>query len=239
MSLESHTQFVKGIFSRVASRYDLMNDVMSLGIHRLWKRHFVQRVVVKPTAHYVDVSAGTGDITRLIYQKLVNQGLDPHITAVDPNAEMLSKGEALSIDHGIVSGISWMEGSAEALPLEDQSVDVLTISFGLRNVSDRQKALQEFYRVLKPGGQFLCLEFSHVQHSYVNMAYNVYNSTVVPKLGKWIGKDEAAYRYLVESIAAFPDQETLTSMIESVGFRSVNYENIMDGIVAIHQGWKI
>lgn len=238
MSLESHTSFVKGVFSRVANRYDLMNDLMSLGTHRIWKRQFVQRVMVKPDAHYVDVSAGTGDITRLIHQKLTRQGLTPKITAIDPNPEMLSKGEVSLIDRGIVSGISWVEGSAEALPLEDESVDTLTISFGLRNVTDREQALREFYRVLKPGGQFLCLEFSHVRHSHLNMVYNLYNSTIIPKLGKWVGKDEAAYQYLVDSIAAFPDQETLKAMIETAGFNSVNYENLMDGVVAIHQGWK-
>lgn len=239
MSIESHTSFVKDVFSRVANRYDLMNDMMSFGTHRIWKRHFIQRVQIKPGAHYVDVSAGTGDITRLIHQKARRQGVEPKITAIDPNTEMLAKGEAKLIDQGIVSGIDWVEGAAEALPLEDNSVDVLTISFGLRNVSDREKALKEFHRVLKPGGQFLCLEFSHVRHSHLNMIYKLYNSTIIPKLGKWIGKDEAAYQYLVDSIAAFPNQETLKSMMEVAGFKTVNYENLMDGIVAIHQGWKI
>ncbi len=239
MSLESHAAFVKGVFSRVANRYDLMNDAMSFGVHRIWKRQFVGKVSVKPNAHYVDVAAGTGDITRLIHQKLQRQGMMPKITAIDPNPEMLAKGEAALMDKGIVSGVEWLEGSAEVLPLDEASVDTLTISFGLRNVSDRELALQEFYRVLKPGGQFLCLEFSKVQHKILNMIYKTYNTAVIPKIGQIVANDRDAYEYLVESIAAFPDQETLKVKIEASGFDAVTYENLTDGIVAIHQGWKI
>lgn len=235
-----HTNRVKSIFNRVASKYDLMNDLMSFGLHRVWKRQFVQRLSVKPDAHYVDVAAGTGDITRLIHQKIMSHGLTPCITAVDPNEAMMGQGKAKLIDKGIIAGVNWVQASAEELPFDDNSVDALTISFGLRNVTDREKALREFHRVLKPGGQFLCLEFSEVQHKHINAAYTFYSQNVIPKLGNYIVKEETnpPYEYLVDSIQRFPNQPTLKDMIESAGFKTVNFTNLTDGIVAIHEGWK-
>jgi demethylmenaquinone methyltransferase/2-methoxy-6-polyprenyl-1,4-benzoquinol methylase len=238
--LSEHTNRVKHIFNRVASKYDLMNDLMSFGLHRVWKRQFVQRVSVKPDAHYVDVAAGTGDITRLIHKKIVNHGLVPCISAVDPNESMMGQGKAKLMDKGIIAGVNWVQAPAEALPFDDESVDAITISFGLRNVTDRETALREFYRVLKPGGQFLCLEFSEVQQKYVSAAYTFYSQHVIPKLGNYIVKthEDPPYDYLVESIQQFPNQETLKQMIESAGFNAVTYTNLTDGIVAIHEGWK-
>lgn len=235
-----HTNRVKNIFNRVASKYDLMNDLMSFGLHRVWKRQFVQRLSVKPDAHYVDVAAGTCDIARLIHKKIVSHGLMPCISAVDPNESMIGQGKAKLIDKGIVAGVNWVQAPAEQLPFEDNSVDGITISFGLRNVSDIPKGLSEFYRVLKPGGQFLCLEFSEVQHKHVNAVYTFYSQNVIPKLGDYIveKQEDPPYEYLVDSIQRFPNQPTLKDMIESAGFKSVTYTNLTDGIVAIHEGWK-
>lgn len=235
-----HSKRVNAIFSRVASKYDVMNDLMSFGLHRLWKREFVKRLSIKPEAHYVDVSAGTGDVTRLIHQSVTRHGLIPNVSAVDPNADMMAKGKARLIDKGIVSGVNWVQAPAEALLFADSSVDGITISFGLRNVTDREKALSEFYRVLKPGGQFLCLEFSEVQHRVLNSTYTIYRQRIIPKLGNYIvGKiEEAPYEYLADSIQQFPNQQTLKDMIESAGFKNVTYTNLTDGIVTIHEGWK-
>lgn len=234
----SHTNFVKDVFRRVADKYDIMNDIMSLGIHRIWKRNFIDCLSIKWDGHYVDVATGTGDVVHLIHKKIVKHGLIPNITAVDPNEEMLAKGQAKLIDKGIVQGVNWVQAFAEDLPLADNSACAVTISFGLRNVTEIPKALAEFYRVLKPGGQFLCLEFSRLQHQSLNALYQLYSSKVISKVGKLVAKDEAAYKYLVESIQQFPDQETLKSMIENAGFKTVTYENLTDGIVAIHKGWK-
>lgn len=238
--LSEHTYRVKSIFNHVASQYDLMNDLMSFGLHRVWKRQFVQRLSVKPEAHYVDVAAGTGDIARLIHKKIVSHGLAPFISAVDPNEAMMAQGKAKLIDSGIIAGVNWVQALAEDLPFEDSSVDAITISFGLRNVTDREKALCEFYRILKPGGQFLCLEFSKVQHKHVNAAYKFYSQNIIPKLGNYIveKQEDPPYEYLVDSIQRFPNQPMLKDMIESAGFKTVNFTNLTDGIVAIHEGWK-
>lgn len=237
-ALNTHKEFVKKVFHRVANKYDLMNDLMSFGIHRIWKRKFVEMLAIKPNAHYVDIAAGTGDISALIHKKILKHGLGPIITAVDPNESMLEQGKAKLIDKGIISGVTWVQASAEDLPFADNSVDAITISFGLRNATDIPKSLSEFYRVLKPGGQFLCLEFSQVQHKYVNAAYQLYSQKVIPKLGLCVSQDSASYEYLVDSIQRFPDQNTLKDMLESSGLKSVNYTNLTDGIVAIHEGWK-
>jgi demethylmenaquinone methyltransferase/2-methoxy-6-polyprenyl-1,4-benzoquinol methylase len=238
--ISEHTKRVKDVFNRVASKYDLMNDLMSFGLHRVWKRQFIQRLSIKLDAHYVDVAAGTGDITRLIHKAVLSHGLNPCISAVDPNEAMIGQGKAKLIDKGIVLGVNWVHASAEALPFDDNSVDALTISFGLRNVSDIPKGLSEFYRVLKPGGQFLCLEFSEVQHKHVNAAYTFYSQHVITRLGNYIVPqvESPPYEYLVDSIQRFPNQPTLQSMIESSGFKNVNFTNLTDGIVAIHEGWK-
>ncbi len=235
-----HTNRVKNIFNRVASKYDLMNDLMSFGLHRVWKRQFVQRLSIKPDAHYVDVAAGTGDIAKLIHKKIVSHGLMPCISAVDPNESMIGQGKAKLIDKGIIAGVNWIQAPAEDLPFDDNSVDGITISFGLRNVTGREKALREFHRVLKPGGQFLCLEFSEVQHKYVNSAYKFYSQNVITRMGHYIVPqiEEPPYEYLVDSIQRFPNQPTLKDMIESAGFKTVTYTNLTDGIVAIHEGWK-
>jgi demethylmenaquinone methyltransferase / 2-methoxy-6-polyprenyl-1,4-benzoquinol methylase len=233
-----HRELVRGVFRRVASKYDVMNDVMSFGLHRFWKRMFVSRVCFKPNALFMDLAAGTGDITRLMHKEIVKRGGTPNIVAVDPSVEMITNGKARLIDKGIVTGVEWVVAPAEQLPFAANSVDVITIAFGLRNVSDIEAALRECLRVLKPGGQFLCLEFSKVNHQILRKAYKLYSHSLIPRLGKWIAQDTEAYEYLVESIDAFLGQDALKQMLENVGFKSATYTNLTDGIVAIHEGWK-
>ncbi len=229
----SHKSLIQSVFSSVASKYDLMNDLMSFGIHRLWKQEFVQKVVKKPNFVYLDIACGTGDIAAKLREKNPNST----VIAMDPNPEMLQKGKEKQADKGRF-GITWKEGSAEAIPLEDNSVDVITISFGFRNVSDKEAALKEFIRVLKPGGQFLCLEFSKVEHSFLEYIYRIYSDQIIPRMGGLVTNDKASYQYLVDSIRAFPSQQEFVSMIECAGFRWASYQNLSKGIVTIHEGWK-
>jgi demethylmenaquinone methyltransferase/2-methoxy-6-polyprenyl-1,4-benzoquinol methylase len=229
----SHKSFVSSVFSSVASKYDLMNDVMSFGIHRLWKREFVNKSLQKPEITYLDVACGTGDISALLRKRNPSSA----VIAMDPNLDMLQKGREKQANKGVI-GIEWRQGSAEQIPLEDNSVDVVTISFGLRNVTDKERSLKEFFRVLKPGGQFLCLEFSKVEHSLLSQLYSMYSNEIIPRLGAIIADDKASYQYLVDSIRSFPSQQNLVSMIECAGFKWVSYKNLSKGIVAIHEGWK-
>lgn len=215
-----------------------MNDVMSLGIHRLWKRQFVDRLSIRPNGTYADIAAGTGDITRLLYKKISRHGFTPNIVAIDPNQTMLEQGKIKLINQGIIKGITWADAAAEALPFEEGSFDAITIAFGLRNTTDFAATIQECYRVLKPGGQFLCLEFSHVKGKALDSLYQMYSTYFIPKLGKLIANDQQSYEYLVSSIQQFPDQDTLKEKLETAGFQHVNYDNLTGGIVAIHEGWK-
>lgn len=234
----SHTDLVRDVFRRVAPKYDVMNDAMSLGMHRVWKREFISRLVVKPNAKYMDLACGTGDITRLMHAAILQRGVEPNITAVDPSEEMINEGKATLIDGCVVQGINWVLAAAEELPFEENSFDVITISFGLRNVTNIDAALSECFRVLKPGGQFLCLEFSKVQNTALNKAYQAYSKVVIPKIGKLVANDKQAYEYLVDSIDAFYNQTDLKQKFENVGFKPVTYTNLTEGIVAIHEGWK-
>lgn len=238
-NFKSHREFVSQVFQRVASKYDVMNDLMSFGIHRHWKRTFVDRLTIKPNSVYCDIAAGTGDITYKLYQRLQQRGLGANIIAVEPNPAMLAAGQAKLIDKGVLTGVTWVEASAEALPFDDHSIDGITIAFGQRNVSDMGASLNEYYRVLKPGGQFLCLEFSRVQHHLLDKVYQLYSQHIIPKMGHVVADDAAAYEYLVNSIRQFPDQETFKQAIESAGFTGCNYTNLTHGIVAIHEGWKL
>ncbi len=227
---------VQDLFSRVSSSYDIMNDLMSFGLHRCWKRSFIARMHLNEHDHVVDVAGGTGDISILLHKTL--PFLNLRTTLIDLTPSMLEEGRRKAIDQGIIKNIEWITGQAEALPLADNSVDVYTISFGLRNVADRTKALSEALRVLKPGGRFYCLEFSHMEQQHLQKLYDLYSFSVLPFLGKHIAKDESAYQYLAESIRNFPNREDLAKELSGVGFEKVKGTAWSQGIVALHEGTK-
>lgn len=228
------TPAVQKIFDRVAARYDLMNDVMSLGTHRLWKRHMVAHLPPRPTYHHIDVAGGTGDIARLAFDHLHRQGCHGHTTICDLNLAMLRTGT----ERPHPASLTWVCGNAENLPLPENCADYYTVAFGVRNMTNRAAALQEALRVLKPGGLFLCLEFSQVQHHLLAKLYETYTFKVIPELGALIAKDRPAYAYLVESIARFPHQEAFADELRETGLANVRFHNYMAGIAALHLGWK-
>jgi demethylmenaquinone methyltransferase/2-methoxy-6-polyprenyl-1,4-benzoquinol methylase len=232
VSGEEKTKLVKDVFRRVAPNYDLMNDLMSLGIHRFWKDHMVWGLDLPPEAHILDVAGGTGDIAFRMAKAFPHLNLT--ITVCDLTLGMVEVGRNRAINQGILKGIEWVNGNAECLPIRDNSVDLYTIAYGLRNVTHIDKALDEAFRVLKPGGKFVCLEFSHVDSLLFRKAYDFYSFQLLPVMGEWVAKDRKAYQYLVESIRQFPDQETLAQMLKSAGFKSVNWQNLLGGISCIH-----
>ena len=225
---------VRGVFDRVAPRYDLMNDLMSLGIHRIWKSILLDTLRPRPSMTLLDVGGGTGDIA-FGFRK---RGGGPTMV-VDINLEMLKVGRDRALDKGLIQDLTWITGDAQTLPVESRSVDAYTIAFCLRNVTDIDAALAEAYRVLKPGGRFLCLEFSHVVVPVLAEIYDQYSFKILPNLGQWVAGDRAAYQYLVESIRRFPPQAELAQRIEKVGFAQVTVRNLSGGIAAIHSGWRL
>ncbi len=233
---EQKTRKVIGVFDSVASSYDVMNDIMSGGLHRLWKDHLVRKIRPRAGLHYLDVAGGTGDIAFRIRKKA---GPDCKITLCDLNAEMLAVGRDRAIDKGLGDSFEWITGNAEALPFEDESVDVYTIAFGLRNVTHIDTALKDALRVLKPGGRFYCLEFSKVNEPFLAKIYDEYSYRLIPKMGELVAKDRDSYQYLVESIRKFPSQKELQNRMEMAGFSRCRYENLTLGVVAIHEGVKI
>lgn len=233
---EQKTSLVHGVFDNVADKYDIMNDMMSGGIHRLWKDRLIRQVCPRHSQRFLDVAGGTGDIAFRIRGK-TGPGAD--ITIFDLNERMLSAGRNRAIDHGWLNDFDWLCGNAEELPFPDESRDVYTIAFGLRNVTHINKALEEAHRVLKPGGRFFCLEFSHVNNRALSKAYKAYSRIVIPNLGQLIAKDRDSYEYLIESIERFPDQEALAGRMRDAGFRNVTYTNLSGGIAAIHKGLKL
>lgn len=240
VSPEEKTEGVIGVFDSVADRYDIMNDLMSGGMHRLWKDQFIRMIRPRKTASgrhmdYLDVAGGTGDIAFRIRKKI---GTGANITLCDLNNNMLSVGRDRAINKGWVNDFEWVTGNAENLPLADNSVDIYTIAFGLRNVTHIDTGLAEAYRVLRPGGKFFCLEFSHVQPAPLAKAYDLFSYNVIPRLGNFIANDKDSYQYLVESIRKFPTQEQLLQRIKDTGFVRARYNNLSAGIVAIHQGTK-
>lgn len=226
------TEKVASVFERVASRYDIMNDVMSLGIHHLWKRRFVDSLPLRQDGTYLDVAGGTGDVAKNIYKRLKSFGMQGNITAADINPAMIEVGQKRH------PHLSWLLANAEELPLEDNSVDVYTIAFGLRNVTRKEKALSEAFRVLKPGGTFACLEFSQV-HPPLQKFYNFYSFHIIPKMGEWIAHDRDSYQYLSESIRTFFTREELLTLMKETGFTRSHYQIYTGGIVALHTGYKI
>ena len=228
-------ELVRGVFDSVARRYDLMNDLMSGGVHRLWKAAFVDTLAPRPGMHLLDVAGGTGDIAFRFLDRVRGDG---RVTVCDINEAMLGVGRDRAIDRGIVAGIDWLCGNAEALPVADASVDGYTIAFGLRNVTRIDQALLEARRVLRPGGRFLCLEFSRVAVPLLGALYDRYSFEVVPRIGEVVTGDRAAYEYLVESIRKFPAQEALAARIAAAGLDLVKVRNLTGGIAAIHSAWR-
>lgn len=230
------TRKVIGVFDSVASSYDIMNDLMSGGLHRLWKDHLIRKIRPRQGLHYLDVAGGTGDIAFRIRKKT---GENARITLCDLNNEMLAVGRDRAIDKGMGDGFEWVTGNAEALPIPDNSVDVYTIAFGLRNVTHIDTALTEALRVLKPGGRFYCLEFSRVNEPFLRRIYDEYSYRLIPKIGEIVAKDRESYQYLVESIRKFPPQKELQKRLEMAGFSRCRHESLTFGVVAIHEGVKI
>ena len=230
------TKRVKKIFSSVALQYDLMNDLMSMGIHRLWKRYAVHLAKIKSDSQILDLAAGTGDMAILMRNRLSDRGT---ITLCDINEDMLSQGRERLINRGIVTRVNFIQANAENLPFPENSFDLITIAFGLRNVADKTRALISIYEKLSFGGQLLILEFSRVALPIFSRLYDEYSYKVIPWLGKKIADDEDSYRYLVESIRSHPDQSSLADMMRSAGFDMVDYINLSAGVVAIHRGYKL
>ncbi len=220
------------IFSAVAHKYDLMNDVMSFGVHRLWKDKLIQQL--EPNKKLLDMASGTGDIAKKYYHKCSN----PDITLSDINLEMLSTGYNRLIDKNIFKGLKFICSNAEELPFDDNSFDYYSIAFGIRNVTNVAKALAEANRVLKPGGKFLCLEFSKVDNATIAKYYDFYSMNIIPKLGNLIAGDEDSYRYLVESIRTFPDQKEFVKMMKEAGFIFNQYCNLTFGVASLYIGYK-
>lgn len=232
---EEKTNLVHGVFDSVATKYDIMNDLMSGGLHRIWKDRLIRMIRPKPNQKFLDVAGGTGDIAFRIKKKAP----DADITVFDLNPNMLDVGRDRAIDKGWINAFEWVTGNAAALPFEDNSFDVYTIAFGLRNVTLIDEALSEAARVLKPGGRFFCLEFSHVHEPLFAKAYDLYSFNVIPRIGAAVAKDRESYQYLVESIRKFPKQEDLKARMESAGFKNCAFSNLSAGIVAIHSGTAV
>ncbi len=227
---------VEGVFSSVASKYDLMNDVMSGGIHRIWKNTFMQMLSPTDGQHLLDVAGGTGDIA---FRFLNSAGPSARATVCDMTQAMLDEGQKRPENREFESKLDWVQGDAMELPFPDQSFDRYTISFGLRNVTKIEKALEEAYRVLKFGGRILILEFSQLPNAQIQWLYDRYSFNVIPKMGEIIAQDRESYQYLVESIRRHPPQEKLAAMMRDFGFSRVDYTNLTFGVAAIHTGWKI
>ena len=227
---------VRGVFDRVARRYDIMNDLMSGGVHRLWKEALLDWLSPRPGLELLDVAGGTGDIGLRTLRRLDGDAL---VTSCDINHAMLEVGRDRALNAGWLGEFTWVVGDAQALPFADRSFDAFTIAFGLRNVTEIERALAEARRVLRPGGRFMCLEFSRLVLPGLHRLYDAYSFNVVPAIGRVVAGDAASYRYLVESIRRFPDQEALAGLIRGVGFDQVRHRNLSGGIAAIHSAWRL
>ena len=224
-------KLVNNVFDSVARKYDLMNDITSLGIHRSWKNDLINWLAPQKNQNLADVAGGTGDIS---HKFLSAGGNSAHI--FDINKEMIQEGKK---KHGSTKNLNWTIASAENIPVSDNTFERATMSFGLRNITDRGKSLNEIYRILKPGGRFICLEFSHVENVILKKLYDLWSFEIMPLIGHKVANDKDAYKYLVESIRKFPTQAELTQMLSEIGFSRVKFRNLSNGIVALHSGWKI
>jgi len=233
--VDKKAEHVADVFHSVAAKYDLMNDLMSGGIHRLWKRFTIEASGVRPGQKVLDIAGGTGDLS---YQFAKLVGNDGQVVLADINASMLGVGRDRLIDRGIAGNLQFAQADAQYLPFPDNTFDCITIAFGLRNVTDKDLALRSMLRVLKPGGRLLVLEFSKPQHSLLEKVYDTYSFKLLPFMGKMITNDADSYRYLAESIRMHPDQETLKSMMDNAGFVNTQFHNMTGGIVALHKGFK-
>ncbi|MCX8649283.1 bifunctional demethylmenaquinone methyltransferase/2-methoxy-6-polyprenyl-1,4-benzoquinol methylase UbiE [Gilliamella sp. B2776] len=232
---EEKVKRVADVFHSVADKYDVMNDLMSFGIHRIWKKITIEYSSVRKGQKVLDLAGGTGDLTAKFSQLVGDNGL---VVLADINESMLKVGRDKLRDKGLFKNIEYVQANAEELPFADNYFDCITISFGLRNVTDKDKALQSMWRVLKPGGRLLILEFSKPQYKILNKAYDLYSFTMLPLMGKIVANDSDSYRYLAESIRMHPNQNTLKKMMENAGFVDVKYHNMTGGIVALHTGFK-
>ena len=226
---------VQGVFNSVAAKYDVMNDVMSIGIHRIWKEAMMDWLAPRCGQTLIDVAGGTGDVSF----KFLNRAGSGHATVLDLTENMLIEGRKRAEASEMEQSLDWLVGDAMALPFSDNSFDVYTISFGIRNVTRPEGALSEAFRVLRPGGRLMVLEFSQIPVPLVQKAYDLYSFNIIPAMGKMIANDRDSYQYLVESIRKFPNQETFLNMIRGAGFENVSYRNLSLGIAALHSGWKI
>lgn len=233
--LDEKVKRVAGVFHSVASKYDVMNDLMSFGVHRLWKRFTLAQTGLKAGMRALDLAGGTGDLAMKMSRMVGTTG---EVVLSDINASMLNVGRERLIDAGIAGNLRYVQANAECLPFPDDYFDCVTMAFGLRNVTDKDAALRSIYRVIKPGGRLLVLEFSKPVAPGLSPIYDTYSFKILPIMGKLIANDAESYRYLAESIRMHPDQETLKSMMVEAGFQKVNYHNLTGGIVALHKGYK-
>tara|TARA_Y100001935_G_scaffold255662_1_gene270853 strand:- start:35263 stop:36012 length:750 start_codon:yes stop_codon:yes gene_type:complete len=236
VEIEEKAGLVRNVFDSVANKYDLMNDLMSLGIHRIWKKIAIELSDVRPGQKILDLASGTGDLVQKFARIIENDGL---IIMSDINSKMLINGKNKIIDEGFIENIEYVQANAEQLPFEDNSFDLITIAFGLRNVTDKNKALEAMYKKIKPGGRLLILEFSKPKSKILKKIYDSYSFKILPNLGNFITNDKQSYQYLAESIRMHPDQETLKLMMEKSGFELCDIHNMSGGIVAIHRGFKL
>lgn len=227
---------VAGVFHSVASKYDVMNDLMSFGIHRVWKRYTIEMSGVRPGHNVLDLAGGTGDLAAKFARIVGQQG---SVTVADINDSMLKVGRERLTDKGIAGNVQYVQANAECLPFPDNHFDAITIAFGLRNVTDKDAAIRSMYRVLKPGAPLLVLEFSKPESPLLSKVYDTYSFKLLPVMGKMIADDPDSYRYLAESIRMHPDQETLKGMMSNAGFEKCEYFNLTGGVVALHRGYKI
>ncbi|MDQ2069858.1 bifunctional demethylmenaquinone methyltransferase/2-methoxy-6-polyprenyl-1,4-benzoquinol methylase UbiE [Natronospira bacteriovora] len=232
--VEEKARRVRGVFDSVAERYDLMNDLMSGGLHRVWKAFTLARTGLRPGDRALDLAGGTGDLTRGLLRQVGEQG---EVVLSDINASMLSRGRDRLVDEGADDRLSVVQANAEVLPFPDRHFDCVTIAFGLRNVTHKDRALAEMHRVLRPGGRLLVLEFSR-PNDLIRPFYDLYSFQVLPRLGEWVAGDADSYRYLAESIRKHPDQATLGAMMETAGFARVEWFNLTGGVVALHRGYR-
>jgi len=236
VSTDEKAARVRGVFDSVATRYDLMNDLMSFGIHRIWKRAAVEMAGIRRGQQVLDLASGTGDLAARFSGLVGPEGL---VVMTDINSAMLAQGRERMVDEGRVGNVYYTQVDAEKIPFPANSFDCVTIAFGLRNVTHKEQALAEMHRVLRPGGRALILEFSHPTQKPLRALYDLYSFRALPLMGRVVAQDEASYRYLAESIRMHPDQETLKAMMEAAGFERCDYHNLTGGVVAIHRGFKI